>query len=467
MSENRELRYWGQTAGMSGLPGTEAGARSLAQRPLIRAGPIAACLVLVSATASCASSEPAKPALELGAPPPASTTAAALRGPEGACSSSGAASAGLRAEPPDPDYSSEALLAHVQALSSDSLGGRLAGTVGEQLAAQYVASKLDRAGVGPLHPDGLRIHSFPIPRLTKRGAAPADKPRQAGSATPAAAVSKAISPTDAMAPALRDSGTRPGPPDPGARTDDSRSRNVYGMVSGGGGTWGNEVVVVGAHIDHVGVRGGQIQPGADDNASGVAVTLEIAGALQRHESELGRSIIVAFFGAEEDGMLGASAFLRERPKAAENIVAMVNVDMVGRRLADRTGLGLPMLALGIDPDRSVGVLGTKGQPVLRTLVDGACRSAGLAAVTPEDLPGPLGKLVEAYSERRGDSWPFEFAGIPALFFSSGESDDYHAPGDTPEKLRPELMVRRARAIHQTVVELSKLDRRGIVTPGSP
>ena len=238
-------------------------------------------------------------------------------------------------------------------------------------------------------------------------------------------------------------------------------------MPGAGSSFGREVVVLGTHIDHVGVRDGQIYRGAEDNASGVAVTLQVARALQRERAELGRSVIVAFFGAEEPGMLGSSAFLRERPAAAADIVVMVNVDMVGRTLADRTGLGLPMRALGIDATRSVGVLGTKGQPALRAIVEAACASAGIQAVRPEELPGPISRLIESYSAGRSDSWPFEYAGIPTLFFSSGESDDYHEPSDTVDKLDPELMARRARAIHRAVKALSKVERSELVAPKGP
>ncbi len=310
-------------------------------------------------------------------------------------------------------------MAHVRALTAESLEGRAAGTAGEKAAAEYVASQLEAAAIAALPPDGLRVQPFSMPRAGKQP---------------------------------------PGQP--------SQSRNVLGFVPGAPGALGREVVVLGTHVDHEGTRDGKVYPGADDNASGVAVTLQVARALERERGELGRSVIVAFFGAEEPGMLGSSAFLRERPAAAADVVTMINVDMVGRTLADRTGLGLPMRALRIDASRSVGVLGTKGQPALRALVETACRSAGLQAVLPEELPGPLSRLVEAYSAGRSDSWPFEFAGIPTLFFSSGESDDYHEPTDVADKLVPELMARRAQAIHRAVKALSKVERARLLGPST-
>ena len=61
------------------------------------------------------------------------------------------------------------------------------------------------------------------------------------------------------------------------------------------------------------------------------------------------------------------------------------------------------------------------------------------------------------SDGRGDSFSFEAVGVPALFFSSGESDDYHRPSDTVDKLEPELMLKRANAIMETVIALTRLE----------
>jgi Zn-dependent M28 family amino/carboxypeptidase len=289
----------------------------------------------------------------------------------------------------------ERLMAHVRALTAEELEGRQAGTAGERLAADYVVAELEAASVAGLH--GGYLHPFE------------------------------------MAPGVQ-------------------SLNVVGVIAGRGPRRG-EHVVLGAHLDHLGRRGAELHLGAEDNASGVAVVLEIAALLVRRQSELDRSVAVAFFGAEEAGLLGAKHFVSQPPVAA--MAAMVNIDMIGRPLVDMAVLRAVKLLAGIDDRRAMGVLGTAGRPHFRRLVDEACHAEGIEPWAPEDLPGPMASFVERVSRDRGDSFPFEAAGVPALFFGQGESDDYHQPSDTADKLDPEGLAARGRAIARVVVGLSQ------------
>jgi hypothetical protein len=134
---------------------------------------------------------------------------------------------------------------------------------------------------------------------------------------------------------------------------------------------------------------------------------------------------------------------------------MVNVDMIGRPLIDQPALAPLKWAAAIDGARSVGLLGARARPALRALVDRSCAGAGVAAVAPEDLPEPVDREVSRQSEGRGDSVSFEAAGVPALFFGSGESSDYHRSTDTVDRVRPDIMERRARALAEVVVALSR------------
>lgn len=318
---------------------------------------------------------------------------------------------------------------HVRALASEALGGRYAGSDGERQASLYISGVLDASGVGPLPPD-RRFHE-----LDARGGW-----------------------WEAASP---------------------RSRNVLGHLASSDAVLAGEIVVVGAHYDHLGRRGGETYLGADDNASGVAVVLEIARALAPRRAELGRSVLFAFFGAEEIGLLGARAFVAEAPPRAagpvseavvppEAIAVMINVDMVGRTLLDHVGASIPMRAMGIDPERALGVIGLGGRPALRAFVDRAFGEQGLTAIGTEDLPPVLQQLVEEQSDGRGDSFPFERAGVPSLFFSNGTHSDYHEPSDTPDRLRPDLMARRGRAIAELVVALSRAPRADLPrSTGSP
>ena len=234
-------------------------------------------------------------------------------------------------------------------------------------------------------------------------------------------------------------------------TEKSDGANVVGII---GGTE-NGAIVLGAHFDHLGERDGDVFHGAEDNASGVAVVLEVARVLVARRSELKRSIVVALFDGEEAGMLGSRAFVAKPPIARDRIKVMVNVDMIGRPTIDQEALALPKTALGIQDDASVGLVGTKDRPELRKIVDQACAAEKLEAIAVEDLPAPIASVVEKYAQNRGDNASFEAVGIPAIFLGSGESDDYHKPTDTKEKLDAPLMTRRARMIVRLLLALSQ------------
>ena len=320
-------------------------------------------------------------------------------------------------EVPLPPVSPRRLMAHVEFLASEELRGREAGSVSERVAALYASTRLEAAGVRPLQ-GGRRFQEFALPQRFLAWTSEAS-----------------------------------GPPRE-LREAQETSRNVLGFVEGAQPDLRDEIVVLGAHLDHLGVREGKTYRGAEDNASGVAVVLELASLLEASSDLLGRSVLVVFFGAEERDMDGSRAFVREPPVERGRIAAMVNVDMIGRPLADQKALSGAKSLLGIDGSRSVGILGTRGRASFRRIVDAACARAGLRAFAPEDFPPPLSTFLEKETRDRGDHAAFERAGIPALFFGSGESDDYHAPTDTPERLDPSLMVRRAQAIYATVLALS-------------
>jgi Zn-dependent M28 family amino/carboxypeptidase len=295
--------------------------------------------------------------------------------------------------------SSEALMAHVRVLTAPELAGRQAGSDGERKAADYVVGQLERAAIERI---GEWRHAFPL-------------------------------------------SSGPGKQD---------SVNVLGALRSTGPRR-EEWIVIGAHIDHLGARGDGLYLGAEDNASGVAVLLGMALELAKRRAELDRSLLLAFFGGEEVGLVGSRAFVSAPPVPLSKIRAMVNIDMIGRPLADMASLTLPKIAARIDDERSVGLVGGKDRPELRKIADDAFASESLRVVAGEDMPGPIASIIEGMTRARGDYWPFEQKGIPALFFSSGESDDYHKPTDTADRLRPDIMAGRARAIVRVVLALSR------------
>ncbi len=237
-----------------------------------------------------------------------------------------------------------------------------------------------------------------------------------------------------------------------------KSANVLGVVEPEApGKPG--VLVLGAHYDHVGVQRGQTYFGAEDNASGTAVVLAAARALMSRRAELGRTVVIAFFGAEEQGLHGSKAFMGAWPLAERPITLMVNVDMIGRSLVDQPLLWLGARALGVlsdvDPEEAVGAWVPDAELELQARVRAACKAEGVTAITPSDLPPTLRKAVDEMSRGRGDHAPFERKGIPFVFFSSGESTDYHQPTDTADKLDASILGARARAIVRFVLEESR------------
>lgn len=303
----------------------------------------------------------------------------------------------------EPTFSAERIMGHVRYLAGEPLQGRRAGTPFEQRAADYVATQLDKAQVNPL-PEGMRVQRFPF---TGRPNAP-------------------------------------------------QSLNVLGWIAADQIDKQEGVLVLGAHIDHLGQTGnGGYFPGADDNASGVAVVLEVAAALQRVRVRLRRPVCVVFFGAEEVGMIGSYRFVQQGPIEQDDIVAMVNVDMIGRKLVDQQQLAWAKKLLRVDSSNSIGVVGTLGRKVFRDVVEQACERAKLSLYGHQAVLSPI---VQNIARNRGDHSPFENVGIPTLFFGSGESDDYHKPSDTSDKLQPKLMARRAQVVYDCVLALATIPR---------
>lgn len=167
---------------------------------------------------------------------------------------------------------------------------------------------------------------------------------------------------------------------------ESSSQNVVARLPGGG----EETLVVGAHYDSVAAG-----PGANDNASGVAVALELAEAAP--SLGLPYSLEMVLFGAEEIGLVGSRHYVAQlAPAAREQIVAMLNFDMVG--------VGERLTAGGDDG-----------------LVEAALEAAAAQGVAVEPMAGDSG---------RSDHAAFSAAGVPALFFHRPDDPRYHTAEDT-------------------------------------
>ena len=214
--------------------------------------------------------------------------------------------------------------------------------------------------------------------------------------------------------------------------------NVVAWLPGSDPKLAEEVVVIGAHYDHIGVDArGRVGFGADDNASGTAALLELAQALAVARPR--RSLLACSFAGEEDGLLGSHAIAQKLPVDKGRIVAMVNMDMVGRGDKDE-----------------VAVLGINQNPSLEKLLERARRLA----------PSGVNKLVLRQGEelfQRSDHYSFHQLGIPVLFFFEGlpieRNPDYHTWRDTIDKLDVEKMRRTSVLVYDTVWLLANDDDR--------
>lgn len=189
-------------------------------------------------------------------------------------------------------------------------------------------------------------------------------------------------------------------------------KNVLGLLEAKG-PLARQHIILGAHYDHLGYGGlGSLQPwrralhpGADDNASGVAVMVEAARLLARRKEKLKRSVLFIAFTAEERGMVGSRHYVQHPYWPLDQCIAMINLDMVGRLREDR------LTVMGV---------GTAKQ--FEALLDQLCVPYGLQLRKLSSGMGP------------SDHMAFYPQGIPVLHFFTGMHGDYHRPTDTADKL---------------------------------
>lgn len=275
---------------------------------------------------------------------------------------------------------------NVRHIVAEGYNGRKAGTAGEKAVAEYLYGQLEKMGVAMLTP--LEGDDF----FMVQGA------------------------------------------------DTIHSRNVVGVIEGYDPQLKNEYVVIGAHYDHIGTGmtvqdgAGQVQvyPGADDNASGVAALLEVAREISLQHFMFRRSVIIAFFGGNELGTAGSWYFLNRSFPQVENIVAMINLDMVGRS--------------GRENRMQVFVAGAN-----RELVGLNRQLSGRAlSLAPEYTP-----IDYVASDHRN----FYEKGIPSVLFTTGMHRDYHTMRDTPDKLDYPQMGRLVEYVYAMVQTIADKDER--------
>ena len=189
--------------------------------------------------------------------------------------------------------------------------------------------------------------------------------------------------------------------------------NVVALWTGSDPAYRNETIILGAHYDHFGTQGGLVFPGADDNASGTAVLLEVARVLASTGARPKRSILLLAFAGEEQGLVGSQFYVSHPDRPLLTTRAMINVD--------HAGVGNGKITVGL------------------SRLDKASAQAAAVRVG-------LGEKLELFGFfPGGDHVPFADAAIPtATIVSSGPHADFHQPTDTPEKVNPEILSTIAR-----------------------
>ncbi len=210
-------------------------------------------------------------------------------------------------------------------------------------------------------------------------------------------------------------------------------RNILGLLEGSDPQLKREVIVIGAHYDHVGYGTAQnsygptgyIHNGADDNASGVAGLMEIVEAFSRLETRPKRTILFAYWDGEEKGLLGSKHWVSQPTLPLERVRLVFNMDMIGRLRND-----------------AVEVYGVRTTQGLRRLVSLNNHEANL-------------RLDFTWKMREdSDHFTFYQRGIPVLMLHTGLHDDYHRPSDDAEKLNVPGMHRVVQVISRVLYELA-------------
>lgn len=253
-------------------------------------------------------------------------------------------------------------------LASKELEGRMSGKKGNVVAAEFIKKEFERMGIETMY------HKFPIKRLN---------------------------------------------PGPNNERGDDFTQNIYGWIEGNDPVLKDEIVVIGAHMDHIGYgpsmsrsRSVAIHPGADDNASGTVALLEIAEAFSLLKDKVKRTIVFQAYSAEEMGLLGSRyycnypVFPKDKPDMKKHVF-MLNMDMVGY----------------LD------------QGVFFTGFDSAESSIDISAMIKElDDKYTFARKITSRGSGGSDHASFYNRRIPIAFLHTGGHRYYHTPEDTPDKI---------------------------------
>ncbi len=209
-----------------------------------------------------------------------------------------------------------------------------------------------------------------------------------------------------------------------------KGSNVLGLIKGSDPDLGKETIIIGAHLDHLG-KCYEIIPGANDNASAVAVMMGVAKALAGSKIPLKRSVLFIAFGSEEQALLGSKAYIKNPVMPLDRSI-LINMDGVG---------------IG----QSINANAGKDFPLLWSFIENANKKYIHRHLTTNSFPN-LGRP-------RLDASIFMSAGVPSLSFSTfGSANFYHIPQDNIDIIKPEIMEDLAQLLFVSVIEMANSDK---------
>lgn len=232
------------------------------------------------------------------------------------------------------------------------------------------------------------------------------------------------------------------------------TQNVVAVWQGSDAILKNEYVAIGAHYDHVGIcapgQADQICNGADDDGSGTTALLGIAEAISHAKQRPKRSVLFVWHCGEEKGLWGSRYFTEYPTIPLEKVITQLNIDMIGRskkdgdtnaRNKDLTG---PNAIYVIGSTMMSTELGNLAQQVNKSFLN-------LTYDTKYDDPADPNRFFF-----RSDHYNYARKGIPIIFFFDGVHEDYHRPGDEPQKIDYDKMEKVARTIYMTLWAVANL-----------
>lgn len=316
---------------------------------------------------------------------------------------------------------SQSVEGHLEFLASDALGGRNTPSPGLDLAALYIATEFKRIGLEPAGGDGyFQTSEWELSVIERERRTPTGERRVMRSRRPV-----------------------PVGTSENVEGEPFTLKNVIGLLPGSDPVLKDTYILVTAHYDHNGIRSGSypdsILNGANDNGSGTIGVIEIASALSKLEPRPKRSILFITWFGEEKGLLGAREFVENPVVPLEKIIAMVNMEMIGRTDGD-----------GGDQTNRASFTGFDFSSMPQSFVE-AGKALNMEVHNHPEFSNPY--------FRGSDNIAFATAGVVAhTICVLYQYDDYHQVGDNWDKIDYPNMTRTIKLLALGLIRLANNDQ---------